>query len=55
MQELSGGAEDQASTATDLASVMDDYLSKVETAVQNGTIVQSSSNEVLSMTRKGDT
>jgi methyl-accepting chemotaxis protein len=55
MQELSGGAEDQASTATDLASVMDDYLSKVETAVQNGTIVRTSSNEVLTMTRKGDT
>lgn len=54
MHELSGGAEDQASSATDLARLMDDYLSKVHKAVENGTSIRTASNEVLSMTQKGD-
>ncbi|MBP2239913.1 methyl-accepting chemotaxis protein [Cytobacillus eiseniae] len=55
MQELSGGAEDQASAATELARMMDDYLLKVEEATKSGFMIKSASNEVLTMTKSGDT
>jgi methyl-accepting chemotaxis protein len=54
MQELSSGAEEQANYATDLTEMMDGYLSKVQTATDNGNIIRQSSEDVLIMTKKGD-
>ena len=55
MQELSSGAEDQAGATTELARMMDDYLIKVEGATKSGIMIKTASNEVLSMTKSGDT
>ncbi|MBU8877593.1 HAMP domain-containing protein [Bacillus sp. FJAT-29790] len=55
MQELASGAEEQANSATGLARMMDEYLVKVERATKSGSIIQTASNEVLSMTKIGDT
>ncbi len=54
MQELSGGAEEQANSATSLAEMMEDYLAKVEYANQSGAAIRKDSGEVLNMTKNGD-
>lgn len=55
MQELTSGAEEQANSATSLAEMMDGYLLKVEQATESGAIIKKASNEVLSMTKDGNT
>ncbi|WP_412151020.1 methyl-accepting chemotaxis protein [Bacillus methanolicus] len=54
MQELAGGAEEQANSATGLARMMEDYLLKVKKASDSGMMIQSASNDVLLMTKDGD-
>nr|WP_197414397.1 HAMP domain-containing methyl-accepting chemotaxis protein [Bacillus sp. FJAT-29937] len=55
MQELSAGAEEQAKSASGLASMMESYMAEVEKAAQSGTEIQKASNEVLHLTKTGDT
>ena len=54
MQELSGGAEDQAGSATRLSLMMDEYLEKVKEASYSGNEIKSASTEVLSLTENGN-
>lgn len=53
VQELSTGAEEQAYTSTQLAKMMDEYAEKIKTANENGSQINSSSQNVLTMTKKG--
>lgn len=53
MQELAGGVEQQASTASDLASVSAMFVETTEEMNQYGKDIETSSQEVLIMTSKG--
>ncbi len=53
MQELATGSETQATSASDLASIMGTFTAKVQEVNDNGERVQEYSNEVLDMTNKG--
>ncbi len=53
VQELSTGAEEQAHSSTQLAKMMEEYAGKIQTANQNGSQVNESSQNVLEMTKKG--
>lgn len=55
MQELTSGTEEQANSASSLAEMMDGYLLKVEQATESGALIKEASNEVLSMTKSGNT
>ncbi|PLR97507.1 methyl-accepting chemotaxis protein [Bacillus sp. T33-2] len=55
MQELASGAEEQAGSANGLARHMEKYIQEVKAASDNGSTIQSASNGVLELTRKGDT
>ncbi|WNS76957.1 methyl-accepting chemotaxis protein [Bacillus sp. DTU_2020_1000418_1_SI_GHA_SEK_038] len=55
IQELSGGAEEQARSANGLARMMESYMVDVEKASHSGTEIQKASNEVLALTKTGDT
>ncbi|KAB2337294.1 methyl-accepting chemotaxis protein [Cytobacillus depressus] len=54
IQELSGGAEEQAKSATSLAKMMNDYVVDVEKAAESGSMIYKASEEVLSLTKTGD-
>ncbi|WP_411266257.1 methyl-accepting chemotaxis protein [Bacillus sp. HNG] len=53
VQELSTGAEEQAHSSTQLAKMMEEYAGKIQTANQNGSQINESSEHVLEMTKKG--
>ncbi|MEK4715923.1 methyl-accepting chemotaxis protein [Sporosarcina sp. FSL K6-5500] len=53
MQELAMGSESQANSASDLSSIMDEFVSRVVEANENGERIQDSSHEVLKMTNEG--
>ncbi|MDR4886932.1 HAMP domain-containing methyl-accepting chemotaxis protein [Fredinandcohnia sp. QZ13] len=53
VQELSTGAEEQAHSSTQLAKMMEEYAGKIQTANQNGSQINESSQHVLEMTKKG--
>ncbi|HAM80643.1 methyl-accepting chemotaxis protein [Ornithinibacillus bavariensis] len=53
MQELATGTETQANSASDLASIMNKFTSKVKIASNNGNQISDNSNEVLVMTNDG--
>ncbi|WP_438824254.1 methyl-accepting chemotaxis protein [Bacillus sp. JJ1562] len=53
VQELSTGAEEQAYSSTQLAKMMEEYTDKIQTANQNGSQINGSSQNVLEMTKKG--
>lgn len=53
MQELASGTETQANSASDLASSMSTFAIKVQEANENGSRVENSSKEVLTMTNEG--
>lgn len=53
MQELAAGIEGEALSATNLASVMESFSSKVEEANEKGDHIELSSNEVLSKASEG--
>ncbi|MFE8703591.1 methyl-accepting chemotaxis protein [Cytobacillus sp. FJAT-54145] len=55
MQELSGGAEEQANSSSTLAMMMEDYLQKVDSANESGLVIKEASDEVLDLTKQGDT
>ncbi|WP_062109077.1 methyl-accepting chemotaxis protein [Bacillus niameyensis] len=55
MQELSSAAETQADSATTLNELMEEFNIKIREAYQHGEVVESSSNEVLSMAAEGRT
>jgi len=54
MQELSSGAEEQANSASTLAEMMDNYLAQVEHATESGAVIKKASNEVLTLTKSGN-
>jgi methyl-accepting chemotaxis protein len=54
MQELSSGAEEQANYASELSEMMEDYMTKVYAATESGDVIRHASNDVLAMTKKGD-
>lgn len=54
MQEIALGAEEQASTSFELAQQMDNFSNGIKQANENGTIVHTSSNDVLHITKQGD-
>ena len=54
MQELSGGAEEQANSASSLAEMMDHYLAQVEHATESGAVIKDATNEVLTLTKSGN-
>ncbi|HYK72230.1 MAG TPA: methyl-accepting chemotaxis protein [Pseudoneobacillus sp.] len=54
MQELSSGAEEQANYASALSELMEEYLTKVQTATESGNVIRNASNDVMVMTQKGD-
>lgn len=53
MQELSTAAETQASSASDLVSIMDSFATKIFETNESGTTVQKYSQEVIGMTQDG--
>ncbi|MBD1221287.1 methyl-accepting chemotaxis protein [Virgibacillus halodenitrificans] len=53
MEELATGTETQANSASDIATLMGTFTTKVEEANVNGERIQQSSNEVLDMTSRG--
>ncbi|MFS0824072.1 HAMP domain-containing methyl-accepting chemotaxis protein [Bacillus sp. 1P02SD] len=53
VQELSTGAEEQAHSSTQLAKMMEEYAGKIQSANQNGSQINESSQNVLEMTKKG--
>ncbi|WP_449539561.1 methyl-accepting chemotaxis protein [Ferdinandcohnia sp. Marseille-Q9671] len=53
VQELSTGAEEQAHSSTQLAKMMEEYVGEIQTANQNGSQINESSQHVLEMTKKG--
>ncbi|MCJ0929764.1 methyl-accepting chemotaxis protein [Virgibacillus halodenitrificans] len=53
MEELATGTETQANSASDIATLMGTFTTKVEEANVNGEQIQQSSNEVLDMTSRG--
>lgn len=53
MQELSSGAETQASSSSALLEMMEDFVKKIQEANHSGEGVSETSNEVLSLTNKG--
>ncbi|THE09689.1 methyl-accepting chemotaxis protein [Bacillus timonensis] len=53
VQELSTGAEEQAHSSTQLAKMMEEYAGKIQSANQNGSQINESSQHVLEMTKKG--
>ncbi|WP_284140833.1 MULTISPECIES: methyl-accepting chemotaxis protein [unclassified Virgibacillus] len=55
MEELSSGAETQATSAADLSESMRDFVEKVHHSEQNGLEVATSSKEVLDLTKQGAT
>lgn len=54
MQELSTGAEEQAHSSSLLAQMMEEYVTKINTANDSGTRVHKSSLAVLELTEKGN-
>lgn len=55
MQELSSGAEEQANSASSLAEMMENYLLQVEHATKSGVIIKGTTNDVLTLTKSGNT
>ncbi|MCT2535958.1 methyl-accepting chemotaxis protein [Aquibacillus koreensis] len=53
MQQLSSGAETQASTTNDLQSSMSNFIDKIYDANENGEMVHQSSKQVLALTQNG--
>ncbi|MHA6253294.1 methyl-accepting chemotaxis protein [Oceanobacillus sp. CAU 1775] len=53
MGELAHGSETQASSASDLASIMGTFTTKVNHANENGEQIQSNSTRVIEMTNEG--
>lgn len=53
MQEIAAGTESQAKHATNLSSKMEVFTEKVENANENGSSIQHSSQDVLTMTNRG--
>lgn len=53
MQELAAGSETQANNASDLSSKMGIFTEKVQETNEDGSQIQTSSNEVLDMTNEG--
>ncbi|PGT82431.1 MULTISPECIES: methyl-accepting chemotaxis protein [Bacillaceae] len=53
MQELSFGAESQATSSTNLLEMMETFVGKIQEANISGENVSETSNEVLSMTKEG--
>ncbi|SDK00032.1 methyl-accepting chemotaxis protein [Sediminibacillus albus] len=53
MQEMASGSESQANSASELAAVMGTFSEKVQTANENGELIQQSSDHVLGMTEDG--
>lgn len=53
MQELASGTESQASSATMLSEMMDNFTVKLQTINDNGTAIEKSSEVVLTMTEEG--
>lgn len=55
MQELSGGAEDQAHSSSTLSSMMDNYMLKINSVNENGIVIRETTGKVLTFTNEGNT